>query len=121
MNKNSVIFVEHILENIEDIETFSKDYSKKEIAENKEKLNAIVRSLEIIGEAIKNLPDSLKKEYSEVPWKEIVGTRDLLIHHYFGIDTEILWNIISKELKPLKLQIIKIKQDLISKNIKDDT
>jgi len=109
--KNAQIFLEHILENIQDIESFSKNIFKSDLSQNKEKLNAIVRSIEVIGEAAKNMPHSFKEKHSQIPWKEIVGTRDKMIHHYFGIDIDIVWEIIKNDILILKKQILKIKEE----------
>jgi len=111
--KNVTIFLEHMVESINDIESFSRGVSKEELGKNREKLNAIVRSIEIIGEAAKNIPISFKKEHPKVSWKEIVGARDVLIHHYFGIDLNILWEIIKKDIPILKKQIIEIKEKFL--------
>ena len=110
--KDPFIFIEHMLESVADIESFMKGISKQSLSNNKEKLNAVVRSIEIIGEAAKSVPTSFKKKYPEILWKEIIGTRDVLIHHYFGIDVNILWNIATKDLPILKKQLIKIKDNL---------
>ena len=88
MIKDNLIFLEHILENIRDIDLFTKGVSKEDFIRNKEKQNAVVRSLEIIGEAVKNISDNLKEKYLSVSWREIAGTRDRIIHHYFGVDFE---------------------------------
>jgi len=90
MKKDVNIFLSHILESIENIESFSKNISRNEFMKERFNQNAIVRELEIIGEASKNIPDDFKKEHSNINWKEIVGTRDKLIHHYFGVDLEII-------------------------------
>ncbi len=111
-NKENSIFIEDILENIADINSFMRGVSKDELESNKEKLNAVVRSLEIIGEAAKNLPKSFRDQHSKIPWKKIIGTRDLLIHRYFGIDVDILWEIIKKDLSDLKKHILKIRENL---------
>jgi uncharacterized protein with HEPN domain len=111
--KDPIIFIEHILENIFDIESFTKNVSKENFLENKEKQNAIIRSLEIIGEAVKNLPQNIKTKYKNVPWKEIAGTRDKITHHYFGIDLELIWKIVEERLPSLKKQILDIKKDLV--------
>ncbi len=111
-NKEDVIFIKHILESINAIDEFSKNMDKEELISNRMKQSAIVREIEIIGEAIKNISDNLKEKYSSIPWKEIVGTRDKMIHHYFGVDLNIVWNIIKKDLPDLKEKIQKIKKDL---------
>ena len=105
MDKKSTIFLKHILENINKVESFSKGISKSKLLEDEEKQYALVRAIEIIGEAAKNLPDSVKKEHPEIAWKDIIGTRDILIHKYFGLDLEILWNIIKTDLPYLKNKI----------------
>ena len=64
--------------------------------------------IEIIGEAVKNLPESFKKKYPEVPWKEIAGTRDKLIHEYFGVDLKLTYKIAKENIPELKKNILKI-------------
>ena len=108
--KDSVVFINHILDSIENIEDFIKGISKYEFLKNREKQSAIIREIEIIGEAVANLPKSFKDSYSEIPWKEIVGTRDKMIHHYFGVDLDIVWRIIKKDIVYLKQKIINAKE-----------
>ena len=110
--KEPEVFIEHIIENIKDIEDFSKGVAKKDFFENKEKQNAIIRSLEIIGEAVKNIPQKIKSKYSEVAWRGIAGTRDKITHHYFGIDLELIWKTIKENLPELKKQMLGIRKDL---------
>ena len=105
MKKEPLIFIEHILENITDIESFSKGISKIELGKNKLKQKAIVRSLEIIGEAVKNISSAFKNKYPNIRWKEISGLRDKLIHHYFGVDLNTIWDIIQEDLPKLKKEI----------------
>ena len=64
--------------------------------------------MEIIGEAAKQISDSLKKKYTSIPWKEIMGMRDKLIHHYFGVDLDLVWDTIKKDLPKLEKDLIKI-------------
>ena len=112
MKKDSSIFIEHILENIEDIESFTKNVNKKSFLENKEKQNAVIRSLEIIGEAVKNIPQSIRAKYPKTPWKEIAGTRDKISHHYFGVDLVLIWKIVKENLSELKKEMLIIKKDI---------
>ncbi len=74
--------------------------------------DAVVRNLEILGEATKNIPEDLRAKYPAVPWREMSGTRDRLVHHYFGINQEIVWQIVQKDLPLLRLQITEIIQEI---------
>ena len=112
MKRDLRLFIKDILENIEDIESFSECLTKQDFEENKLKQNAIIRSLEIIGEAVKNIPKSFRKRYPKVPWRDIAGLRDIMIHAYFGILLERVWGVIKKDLPVLKKQIKKILNDL---------
>ena len=99
------IYLRHILGAISDIETFMEGVSKEEFFENKEKQYAVLRALEIIGEATKNLSKELKENYPKIPWKDIAGMRDKLIHKYFGVDLELVWETIKRDLPQFKDQI----------------
>ena len=82
------------------METFSKDAKT---------FDAILRNLEIIGEASKKIPNEICSQYPEIEWKKIAGLRDILIHFYFGIDDEIVWDVIQNKLPELEKQIREIK------------
>ena len=112
MTKDPLIFLNHILESIENIEEFIKEVSRDSFIENKEKYSAVIRQIETIGEAVKNLPDYLKERYTNISWKEIAGTRDKMIHHYFGVDLDIVWEISQKDLPELKKDIQVIIEDI---------
>lgn len=105
-------YIMHILDSISDIDDSICDMSKKEFKESKDVKDAVVRRLEVIGEAAKNISKDLKEDYPEIEWKKIAGTRDVMIHAYFSVDLDIVWEIITKDLPILKKQILKIKQDL---------
>lgn len=111
--KSDIIFIEHILESIDAINEFSEDISINELSSNRMKQSAIVREIEVIGEAVKNISENLKKKHKEIEWREIAGTRDKMIHHYFEVDINIVWNIIKKDLPILEKQIRKIKKDIL--------
>ncbi|HQE96740.1 MAG TPA: DUF86 domain-containing protein, partial [Methanothrix sp.] len=69
----------------------------------------IIRRIEIIGEAVKNLPEELKKDHPEIPWRDLAGMRDIVAHQYFGVDLETVWLVAKDELPELKVRIQKIK------------
>jgi uncharacterized protein with HEPN domain len=110
--KDDLVFIEHILDSINAIKEFSKGITINELTSNRLKRDAIVRNIEIIGEAIKNISKETKDRYNHVQWKDIVGARDKMIHNYLGIDYEIVWEIIKKDLPLLEKQIKEIKKDL---------
>jgi len=103
--KDPIIFLKHILESIEAIEKYSKNLSEEAFLKSSEKQDATIRRLEIIGEAVKNLPDEYKKKHPDVGWGRAMGTRNILIHHYFGVDLEIVWDTATKSLPQFKKQI----------------
>lgn len=115
MKRDLRLFIEDVSESIRLIEKYIGDLSKGDFDKNQELKDSIVRRLEIIGEAVKNIPDDFKEKYPEVPWKKIVGLRDIIIHAYFNIDLDIMWDIIKKDLPCLKENIQKIKEDLKEK------
>jgi len=110
--KRDFVFIEHIMESINAIEDFSKNLSKEELTSNRLKQSAIIREIEIIGEATKNLSENFKKKYKKIEWTNIAGTRDKMIHHYFGVDLNIVWSIIRKDIPSLKKNIEKIRREL---------
>ena len=108
MKREENLFLEDILENIKLIEDSIKKADKHEFGENRLLFDATIRRLEVIGEAVKNISDYLKNKYPEVPWRKIAGLRDILTHAYFGIENEIIWDIIGGDIPDLKQNIIKI-------------
>jgi len=113
--KRDKVYLRHILEAISNIEKFMERVSKEDFFSNVEKQYAVLRGLEIIGEATKNLSDKLKTKYPQVPWKETAGMRDKLIHQYFGVDLELVWETIRTDLPELKNQIVRILREMEEK------
>ncbi|MHA2495411.1 MAG: HepT-like ribonuclease domain-containing protein [Candidatus Hodarchaeales archaeon] len=109
MTKDPLIFIEHIWECIELIEKYTKEKTRAEFIESTQLQDAVIHRLEIIGEAVKNIPEDFKEKYPEIPWKDIARTRDKLIHGYFGIDLDLVWEIAQKDIKDLKENIIPIR------------
>jgi len=73
-----------------------------------EKQDAVLRRLEIIGEAVKHLPNDMRQRYPNVPWREIAGMRDIIIHEYFGVTLEMIWLVATKDMDDLKENVVKI-------------
>jgi len=110
MKKDPLVYIEHILESISRIESFMKDITKEDFIKNPEKQSAVVRQIEIIGEAVKNIPKSFRDKYPNIPWKDIAGMRDKLMHHYFGVDLNTVWKAVVEDIPSLKKQVQEIKQ-----------
>jgi uncharacterized protein with HEPN domain len=109
------ILLDDITEAIERINDYIGDYSREDFQSDRKTIDAVVRNVEIIGEASSNIPESIRSKYPEIPWKKIVGVRNIVIHKYFGVDTDTLWIIIKEQLPELKSRISVI----IDKNRKD--
>ncbi|MBU4561402.1 DUF86 domain-containing protein, partial [bacterium] len=108
-------FVEHILECIKRIEEYTEGITKDVFFNSTQIQDAIIRRIEIIGEAVKNIPGDIKDKYPDIPWKQIAGMRDILIHEYFGIDIELTWEVAKEEIFELKKKILSVKEDLKEK------
>lgn len=108
MKRDVGLFIEDILKSIKNIEDFTKGMNREKFSRNELKQSAVIRQLEIIGEAAKNVPVSFREKYPKIPWKEISGFRDILSHAYFGVNMERVWNIIEKDLFSLKKEIERI-------------
>ncbi len=89
-----------------------RDVSKGEFLKNREKQSAVIREIEIIGEAVKNLPLAVRKAHPDVPWIDIAGMRDKLMHHYFGVNLDTIWETVKSDLPGLKTKIQSIRREL---------
>lgn len=107
-------YVQDILEAIIEVKDFTAGMEPEDFANDKKTINAVVRSLEIIGEAAKKIPGDMREKYPDIPWKSMEGMRDKLIHEYFGVDLDIVWEVVNVELPPIKPLIQKVLEDIDS-------
>lgn len=106
MSKRSPkLYLEDIVNSISKIEDYIKDMSSDSFSNNHMVVDAVVRNLEIIGEAARNMPEEFTDKHTDIPWQEMVSMRNKIIHVYFGVDNDILWKTIKEDLPKLKKQM----------------
>ena len=102
-------YLEDMINSIDEAINFTKDIEYEIFYLDKKTVNAVVRSLEVLGEAAKKIPGSVRFNNVDIPWKQICGMRDKLIHDYFGLDYEMIWKVIKEDLLPIKERLLKIR------------
>jgi len=112
MKKSNSIYLKHILTSIDKIELYTKNISEGEFFNKSLIQDGVIRQLEIIGEAVKNISKDLKYEHFEISWQDIAGMRDKLIHHYFGVDIGLVWVTIQNDIPIIKSKIKEILKNL---------
>ena len=106
------VYLEDILESASKIEEYTRGLDYDNFCSNTLVRDAVIRNLLVIGEAVKNLPPEIKNKCPEMEWKKIAGLRDILVHGYFTINSQILWDIITHKLPELKASIKKISRQI---------
>ena len=105
MKKDDTVYLRHILDAIERIADYTKGTSAEQFMQSQLVQDGVVRQLEIIGEASRNLSDEFRQEHLQVPWSQMIGLRNRIIHAYFNVNLHIVWEIVQKDLAPLKQQV----------------
>jgi len=108
MYREYKVYLKDILNAIQKIEKYTKNLSFNGFVKNELVQDGVLRNLEVIGEAVKKIPDEVKNKNPEIEWRKIAGLRDILIHEYFGIDLNIVWDIIKNKIPELKKKVLKI-------------
>jgi len=108
MKKEFLDYVEDIIQAMDDSLKFVKGMKYDDFAKDRKSIYAVIRAIEIIGEAAKKIPDEIKRDYPQIPWKEMAGMRDKLIHEYSGVDLKRVWDTVKKDIPNLKSLFEKI-------------
>jgi uncharacterized protein with HEPN domain len=103
--KQDEVFIRHILDEIDFLIDSSKDLEYEGLIKDETLKRAFVRSLEVIGEAAKNISSELRQKHPDIEWRELTGLRDKLIHKYFGVKWEIVWDVVKSKIPQLKERI----------------
>ena len=112
MTRDMRLYIQDVLENIEAIEGYVQSKTEEQFYGNRQVQDAVLRRLEIIGEAVKNVDEDFRGRYPEIPWKKIAGLRGVLIHEYFGVSLKRVWRVIKIDLVDLKSNISRIWEEI---------
>ena len=105
-NRDFKLYILDISNECKNIRTFTKNISYEDFTENLEKVYAVAKAFENIGEAVKNIPKEITTSYPQIPWNEIAKMRDILTHHYFGVDDKVLWDTLGEDFDEFDFYII---------------
>ena len=102
MSRDYKVYLQDVLEAAQKVRQFTAGFTLDTFSQDAKTLDAVVRNLEIIGEAVKHLPEDVRSRYPGLDWKKIAGLRDILIHEYFGVNVEVIWDVVRQKIPELE-------------------
>lgn len=112
MKRDVRVYLDDILEAISKIERYANQAEFAGFAGDEQRIDAVIRNFEVIGEAARQIPDSMQESHPEVPWEDMIGMRNKLIHEYFGVNAVVVWKTIQEDLPKLKSQVAALSAEL---------
>ncbi len=113
MSKRDVrLFVADMLDSIEKIERYTQGMDLAQFAADERTVDAVIRNIEIIGEAARQVPEAIRTRYPAIPWRRVIGFRNIVVHEYFAVDVNIVWTILRENLPLLKQTLWQMRSDL---------
>ncbi|MFH1897457.1 MAG: DUF86 domain-containing protein [Candidatus Desantisbacteria bacterium] len=116
MNRNIMLYLKYITDNMEKAEIFVQDMTYDEFTNDEKTCYAVMRCIEIMGEAVKHIPMDIRQKYSQIPWRDMAGMRDKVIHFYFGVNFGKIWLVVKEDIPELKPLINAVLSDLLDEN-----
>ncbi|TVQ15099.1 MAG: DUF86 domain-containing protein [Balneolaceae bacterium] len=114
--KSDKIYILHIIDSMDQINEYTAQISPEEFKENRLIQDAVVRNFEIMGEAAKNVSNQTREKYSQIPWKNMAGMRDKLIHNYMGVDLDAVWNTIHDIIPSMRIKVAEVVRSIEEEN-----